>query len=187
MDLELNGKVALITGGSKGIGKAIALELAREGVDIAIAARSQGPLDETAEELRATGRRVVAVAADMMKGDDVQNMVDTTVAQLGRVDILVNNAAMVGGQVRGTLAEATEKGHDRGPGHQGGGLFPLHEGCRAPYAAPGLGPHHQHWRRLGAPVHHLRPAQRRSGAHDQDLLRPTRPPTASHSTSCIPA
>ena len=58
---------------------------------------------------RATGRRVVAVAADMMKGDDVQNMVDTTVSQLGRVDILVNNAAMVGGQVRGTLAEATEK------------------------------------------------------------------------------
>ena len=109
MDLELNGKVALITGGSKGIGKAIALELAREGVDVAIAARSQGPLDEAAEELRATGRRVVAVAADMMKGDDVQSMVDTTVSQLGRIDILINNAAMVGGQVRGTLAEATEK------------------------------------------------------------------------------
>ena len=109
MDLELNGKVALVTGGSKGIGKAIALELAKEGVDIAIAARSQGPLDEAAEELRATGRRVVAVAADMMKWDDVQNMVDTTVAQLGSIDILINNAAMVGGQVRGTLAEATEK------------------------------------------------------------------------------
>ena len=110
MDLELNGKVALITGGSKGIGKAIAMELGKEGVDVAIAARSQGPLDEAAEELRsATGRRVVAVAADMMKGDDVQNMVDTTVSQLGRVDILINNAAMVGGQVRGTLAEATEK------------------------------------------------------------------------------
>ena len=110
MDLELNGKVALITGGSKGIGKAIAMELGKEGVDVAIAARSQGPLDEAAEELRsATGRRVVAVAADMMKGDDVQNMVDTTVAELGRIDILINNAAMVGGQVRGTLAEATEK------------------------------------------------------------------------------
>ena len=109
MDLELNGKVALVTGGSKGIGKAIALELAKEGVDIAIGARSQGPLDEAAEELRATGRRVVAVAADMMNSDDVQNMVDTTVAELGGVDILINNAAMVGGQVRGTLAEATEK------------------------------------------------------------------------------
>ena len=109
MDLELQGKTALVTGGSKGIGKAIALELAKEGVDVAIAARSQDALDETAEEIRsATGRKVVAISADTTSWDDVQRMVDTTVSELGGVDILVNSAAMVGGQVRGTIDDAEE-------------------------------------------------------------------------------
>ena len=110
MDLELQGKTALVTGGSKGIGKAIALELAKEGVDVAIAARSQDALDETAEKIRsATGRKVVAISADTTSWDDVQRMVDTTVSELGGVDILVNSAAMVGGQVRGTIDDAEEK------------------------------------------------------------------------------
>ncbi len=110
MDLELQGKTALVTGGSKGIGKAIALELAREGVDVAIAARSQDTLDEAAEEIRsATGRKVVAISADTTSWDDVQRMVETTVSELGGVDILVNSAAMVGGQVRGTIDDADEK------------------------------------------------------------------------------
>ena len=108
MDLALQGKVALITGGSKGIGKAIALELAQEGVDIAIAARSQATLDQAASDITAaTGRRVVPIAADMTQGDDVDRMVTTVIDSFGKVDILVNNAAMAGGQVRGTLAEAT--------------------------------------------------------------------------------
>ena len=110
MDLELQGKVAIVTGGSKGIGKAIALELAKEGVDVAIASRSKGPLEKTAKELSAeTGRKITPIVADMTIWDDVQNMVETTLSTLGKVDILVNNAAMVGGQVKGTLAEATEK------------------------------------------------------------------------------
>ena len=110
MDLELQGKTALITGGSKGIGKAIAIALAEEGVDVAIAARSQDTLDEAAEEIRsATGRKVIAISADTTSWDDVQRMVETTVAELGGVDILVNSAAMVGGQVRGTIDEADEK------------------------------------------------------------------------------
>lgn len=110
MDLELQGKTALITGGSKGIGKAIAVALAEEGVDVAIAARSQETLDEAAEEIRAaTGRKVVAISADTTSWDDVQRMVNTTVAELGSVDILVNSAAMVGGQVQGTIDEAEEK------------------------------------------------------------------------------
>ena len=110
MDLELQGKRALITGGSKGIGKAIALELAREGVDVAIAARSKDALDATAAEIAAeTGRKVIGIPTDTTSWDDVQNMVDTTVRELGGVDILVNSAAMVGGQIRGTLEEAQEK------------------------------------------------------------------------------
>ena len=109
MDLELQGKTALVTGGSKGIGKAIALELAREGVDVAIAARSQDTLDEAVREIASeTGRKVVAISADTTSWDDVQRMVETTVSELGGVDILVNSAAMVGGQVRGTIDEADE-------------------------------------------------------------------------------
>ena len=110
MDLELQGKVAIVTGGSKGIGKAIALELAKEGVDVAIASRSKEPLEKTAKELsEETGRKITPIVADKTIWDDVQNMVETTLSTLGKVDILINNAAMVGGQVKGTLAEATEK------------------------------------------------------------------------------
>ncbi len=109
MDLELTGKKAIVTGGSRGIGKAIARELALEGVDVVIAARDKATLDETASELAAeTKRRIIPLVVDTTKWEDVQNMVDSTVATLGGVDILVNSAAMVGGQVRGTLSEATQ-------------------------------------------------------------------------------
>ena len=110
MDLELDGKVAIVTGGSKGIGKAIALELAREGVNVAICARTLETLESTAKELsEKTGKHIVPIVADTTKTEDVQNMVDMTVSVLGKVDILVNSAAMVGGQVRGTLSEADER------------------------------------------------------------------------------
>ena len=111
MDLELDGKVAIVTGGSKGIGKAIALELAKEGVNVAICARTFETLESTAKELsEKTGKHIVPIAVDTTKTEDVQNMVDMTVSVLGKIDILVNSAAMVGGQVRGTLSEADE--HD---------------------------------------------------------------------------
>ncbi len=110
MELELGGKVAIVTGGSGGIGKAIALELAREGVDIAIAARSSENVDLTATAIAAeTGQRVIGIPTDTTNWDDVQRMVSTTIAELGSVDILVNSAAMVGGQVRGSLEEAREE------------------------------------------------------------------------------
>lgn len=110
MDLELTGKRAIVTGGSRGIGKAIARELALEGVDVVIAARDKAILDETASELAAeTKRRIVPIVVDTTKWEDVQSMVDSTVAAFGGVDILINSAAMVGGQVRGTLSEATEE------------------------------------------------------------------------------
>ncbi len=98
MDLELEGKAALVTGGSKGIGKAIARALAQEGVDVAIAARTRETLEETAAELAGeTGRRIIPIVCDTGSTPAVEAMVATAVEQLGRLDILVNNAARPGG------------------------------------------------------------------------------------------
>ena len=110
MDLELAGKKAIVTGGSRGIGKAIARELAGEGVDVAIVARSADALDQTAAELaEATGRRIVPVVADTGRDDSVKAMVDQVVGAFGRVDILVNAAAQPGGQAPPPkLAEVTD-------------------------------------------------------------------------------
>ena len=93
MDLSLEGKIAIVTGGSKGIGRTTALALAQEGVDVAICARGMEDLEDAAADIRAkTGRRVVAVRADTGVPDDISNLVAVTVAELGGVDILVNNA-----------------------------------------------------------------------------------------------
>ena len=99
MDLELTNKVAVVTGGSRGIGKAIAASLAREGADVALVARSKETNAAAAGELaRQSGRRVVAFEADT--GDDaaVRSMVASVIAEFGRIDILVNCAAQPGGQ-----------------------------------------------------------------------------------------
>jgi NAD(P)-dependent dehydrogenase (short-subunit alcohol dehydrogenase family) len=110
MDLGLTGRVAIVTGGSRGVGRAIALELGREGADVAICARNRGALDETARALaKETGRRILGIVADTTSTASVRSLVETTVAQLGRIDILVNNAATPGGLVRGALADADEK------------------------------------------------------------------------------
>ena len=110
MDLELKDKVAIVTGGSKGIGKVIARVLANEGVDVAICSRTMETLESTASELtKETGRKIIPIRADMTSSSDVQNVVDRTMEEFGRIDILVNNAAMVGGQVAPNLADATEK------------------------------------------------------------------------------
>ena len=109
MDLELNGKRAIVTGGSVGIGKATARELAKEGVDVVICARRQDILEQTAAELSAeTGRRIIPVVADTTGNESVAALVETAVAQLGGVDILVNNAAAPGGFVQGPLAESED-------------------------------------------------------------------------------
>ena len=97
MDLGLTNRIALVTGASKGIGAAIAHELAREGADVAICARDPAVLDETARQLAALGRQVVAVPADLATGAGVQAVVDATLARFGRVDILVNNVGGAGG------------------------------------------------------------------------------------------
>ena len=92
MDLELKGKAALITGASRGIGKAIALTLADEGCDIALVARGEEQLHAAEREVAALGVRTVAVAADITVAADVERMVQQAKLLLGRVDILVNNA-----------------------------------------------------------------------------------------------
>lgn len=89
----LAGKVAIITGGATGLGKAMAIEFARLGANIVIASRKQEKLDLAAEEIAAYGTKVITVQTDVREPDQVQNMVDTTVAELGKIDILINNAA----------------------------------------------------------------------------------------------
>lgn len=99
MDLELNGKTAIVTGGSRGIGKAIARELALEGVDVAIVARDQEALEATAREIaQDTTQRIIPIPADTGNDESVRAMVRRAVKSLGRVDVLVNCAAKVGGQ-----------------------------------------------------------------------------------------
>jgi NAD(P)-dependent dehydrogenase (short-subunit alcohol dehydrogenase family) len=98
MDLHLSGKNAIVTGGSRGIGKAIARALAEEGVQVAIAARGLATLEATAAELTAeTGTRVVPLTVDTGDDASVNALVENAIRILGRIDILVNNAATPGG------------------------------------------------------------------------------------------
>jgi citronellol/citronellal dehydrogenase len=99
----LAGKVALITGASRGIGRYIALELAKNGADIVVAARSEtqpheklpGTIYSTADEVRAFGRKAFPVRADLTKDEDIEALAQTTLAEFGQVDFLVNNAAIL--------------------------------------------------------------------------------------------
>jgi len=97
MDLELTGKVAIVTGASRGIGKAVAREVALEGADVAAVARGREALEATVAEIAAeSGRRVLALTADTSDDASVQSMVQAAHEAFGRVDILVNNAASPG-------------------------------------------------------------------------------------------
>ncbi len=96
MDLGIQGKVALVTGGSRGLGRQAALSLAREGVNIAICGRTQSTLDSTVEELAGLGASAIGVVADVSDTAAAQPLHDRVVADLGPVDILVNN---VGGSI----------------------------------------------------------------------------------------
>ncbi len=106
MDLKLTGKVAVVTGGSQGIGKAIARALAGEGCAVAIIARHKETLDAAAGEIKAaTGARISAVVADMTKTEQVNRAIEGIVAEFGRIDILVNNAGAAPGGVLETLSD----------------------------------------------------------------------------------
>jgi NAD(P)-dependent dehydrogenase (short-subunit alcohol dehydrogenase family) len=100
MDLQLAGKRAVVTGGSRGIGKAVARALAGEGVRLVVGARTEQTLQASARELDPTGTAVVPIVVDTGQDDAVRAFVSEAVAVLGGIDILVNCAARAGGQAR---------------------------------------------------------------------------------------
>ena len=93
MDFSLKGKVALITGASRGIGEAAAIGLADAGADVAIASRKVPDLEKVAERIRKTGRKCITVGAHVARLEEVQNLARKVKEEFGRIDILVNNAA----------------------------------------------------------------------------------------------
>src|SRR5438445_9261867 len=106
MDLGMKGKKALVTGGSEGIGKAVTRTLAREGVDVAICARRKEPLEAAAAEIaKETGRKIVAIPADLRKDSDARGFIEQGAKALGRIDIMVNNAGSAAGGVIEHLSE----------------------------------------------------------------------------------
>jgi NAD(P)-dependent dehydrogenase (short-subunit alcohol dehydrogenase family) len=93
MDFSLKGKVALITGASRGIGESVAIGLAQAGADLAIASRKLPDLERVAVEVRKTGRKCLPVAAHVGRMEEINNLVKKVVDEFGKIDILVNNAA----------------------------------------------------------------------------------------------
>mgnify|MGYP002528046769 CR=1 FL=1 len=107
MDVRMDGRNAIVTGGSLGLGKAIAAEYARSGANVAIVARRQGPLDDARAEIEQAGAgKVVAIAADIRRADDCARVVAEAQAALGPIDILVNNA---GTSQRGPFPEVSDE------------------------------------------------------------------------------
>lgn len=92
--MDLNGKVALITGAAQGIGKSIALTLARKGADIAVSDVNLEKAEETAKEIEGLGRKAIAIKGNVASFAEAEKMVEDTIAGLGKVDILVNNAGI---------------------------------------------------------------------------------------------
>ena len=108
MDLQLTGKKAIVTGGSRGIGRAIARQLALEGCDVAICARTEGPLREAADAMaKESGRKVVPIVCDTLKADSIKSFVAGAAQQLGGLNIVINSAARVGGTA-GTIETVDE-------------------------------------------------------------------------------
>ena len=104
--MQLKDKVALVTGGGRGIGRAIAMGFAAEGAQVTIAARSTAQLDEGAAAIAAQGGEVLAVPTDLRVSAEVERLVQQTVERFGRIDILVNNAGV---NPRGLFLDATDE------------------------------------------------------------------------------
>jgi len=107
---DLTGKVAIVTGGGKGIGRAIALKLAASGAAVTIAARNQQEIEAVAEEINRRGGKSIAVVTDLTSNEQLETMVQKTLSTFGRIDILVNNAAR---SFLRSLLEMREDGWDK--------------------------------------------------------------------------
>lgn len=97
--MELSGKVAMITGGSAGLGAALARRFVEEGASVSICGRSEGPLKETARAIEAAGGRCLGFVADVTNPEDVERWISLTRAELGPIDAFVNNASVLGQRV----------------------------------------------------------------------------------------
>ncbi|WP_066174900.1 SDR family oxidoreductase [Bacillus marinisedimentorum] len=107
--MELQGKTAIITGASKGVGKAAALKLADEGCNIVLAARSENLLQELAGQIEEKGVKALSLPLDISKEEDVRSLVDKTISTFGSIDILINNAGV---GVYGPIEEITVEDYD---------------------------------------------------------------------------
>ena len=110
-EFDLSGKVAVVTGAGTGIGRATAILLAKRGADVAICGRRVEKLEEACERIRETGRRALAVPTNVRDPDEVKALMETVAAQLGRIDILINNAG--GSHRHSALANMEISGWDR--------------------------------------------------------------------------
>lgn len=108
--LSLKGKIAIVTGASRGLGRSMALGLAEAGADVAIVSRGLPDLEKVAEEIRSLGRRALPISADMSNLEDISKMVDKVQNEFNKIDILVNNA---GTTIRMTVEEFTEEAWDK--------------------------------------------------------------------------
>lgn len=93
-EYSVEGKVAIVTGAGRGIGKAIALTLAEAGADITVVARTANQIEQTAEEIQKSGRKALAIPTDVTQESQIKQAVEQTVSQFGKIDILVNNAGV---------------------------------------------------------------------------------------------
>src|SRR5271155_323481 len=103
---DLTGKVALVTGGSRGLGLQMVRAFAEHGADVVIASRKLDACEAVAAEVRALGRRALAVSAHVGKWDEIDRLIDTAYSEFGRIDILVNNAGMSPRQPSHEVTEA---------------------------------------------------------------------------------